>query len=162
MLSGSLGEDQVKQHFGSFSTCLPIDVLNELKKFRSRDEGYPAAGTLGSTWGARGSASAAASARTRSDGNQVRQAKRNANENARKSKERRTCGILFWDLRREVMSGPSSGDSMSQRKALREKPVRCGACSVGDRYRTAAMSTSSTGVIARGALPVEFDPPMFL
>jgi hypothetical protein len=56
-----------------------------------------------------------------------------------------------------VTSGPSSGDSMSQMQALRERPVRCGACSVCGRYRTAATSISSTGVIARG---VEFDPPM--
>lgn len=75
-----------------------------------------------------------------------------------------TCGMLFCDLRTEVMSGPRRDDSMSQRKALREKPVRCGAWSVGDLYRTAEMSTSSTGVIAGGEapfpLPVEFDPPM--
>jgi len=74
------------------------------------------------------------------------------------------CGMLFCDLRTEVMSGPSRDDSMSQRKALREKPVRCGACSVGGLYLTAAMSTSSTGGMARGAdpdpLPVEFDPPI--
>ena len=68
------------------------------------------------------------------------------------------CGMLFCDLRTEVMSGPSRDDSMSQRKALREKPVRCGACIVGDLYLTAAMSTSSTGGMARG--PVEFDPPI--
>jgi hypothetical protein len=78
-----------------------------------------------------------------------------------------TCGMLFCDLRTEVMSGPRRGDSMSQRKALREKPVRCGACSVGGLYRTAEMSTSSTGVIARGEEPfvfphpVELDPPMY-
>jgi len=75
-----------------------------------------------------------------------------------------TCGMLFCDLRTEVTSGPSRDDSMSQRKALSENPVRCGACSVGDLYLTAAMSTSSTGGMARGPdpdpLPVEFDPPM--
>jgi len=53
---------------------------------------------------------------------------------------------------------------MSQTKALREKPVRCGACSAGDLYLTAEMSTSSTGGMARGTdpdlLPVEFDPPI--
>lgn len=71
--------------------------------------------------------------------------------------------MLFCDLSTEVMSGPSRGDSMSQTKALRVKPVRCGACSVGDLYLTAATSTSSTGAMARGApfpLPVEFDPPI--
>jgi len=74
--------------------------------------------------------------------------------------------MLFCDLRTEVMSGPRRGDSMSQRKALREKPVRCGACSVGGLYRTAEMSTSSTGVMARREepfvfpRPVELDPPM--
>lgn len=65
--------------------------------------------------------------------------------------------MLFCDLRTEVRRRPNRGDSMSQTKALREKPVRCGACSDGDWYLTADRSTSSTGVMARGGFPIDLD-----